>query len=262
MRNQKHRRVVGPKVQQMAAVAAAAMMFIIAQPATADVTVSPETVTAVEMSNTDVNRVVCSNGVVNDAFFSQEKGVTVTNNGSSAFVKFLIKRDGVNPDIYASARAEFYIVCDGAVYTLMATPKKIGAQTIWLAPGAKERIDKNLAEYGPQVEEDRAVSLTMAVMQDQIPDSYRVSQTGYQDMIWYENVVPDAKVAKRRDVRVEGIGFTLTEYWIQPDYDLQLDEGMLLNEWFGNAIFAITFDSLNGKANRVSRAFVVNRGSP
>ena len=62
--------------------------------------------------------------------------VTVTNNGSSAFVKFLIKRDGVNPDIYATARAEFYIVCDGAVYTLMATPKKIGAQTIWLAPGA------------------------------------------------------------------------------------------------------------------------------
>ena len=238
-------------------VACAAAPFAIA-----DVTVSPETITAVDMSNTDVNRVVCSSGVVNDAFFSQEKGVTVTNNGSSAFVKFLIKRDGMNPDVYASARAEFYIVCDGAVYTLMATPKSIGAQTIWLAAGAKERIDRNLAQYGPQVEEDRAVTLTMAVMQDRIPDSYRLTQTAYEDMIWYQQVVPDAKVAKRRDVRVEGIGFTLTEYWIQPDYDLQLDEGMLLNEWFGNEIFAITFDSLNGKANRVSRAFVVTRGAP
>lgn len=257
----KHKRYVGHTVR-CALCVASVLVLVVSQSASADVTVSPETVTAVEMSNTDVNRVVCSNGVVNDAFFSQEKGVTVTNNGSSAFVKFLIKRDGVNPDVYASVRAEFYIVCDGAVYTLMATPKKIGAQTIWLAPGAKERIDRNLAEYGPQVEEDRAVSLTLAVMQDQIPDSYRVSQTGYDDMMWYENVVPGAKVAKRRDVRVEGIGFTLTEYWIQPNDDLQLDEGMLLNEWFGNAIFAITFDSLNGKANRISRAFVVNRGSP
>ena len=259
---QRHKRIVGRTMRRTSTALAAMLVFVAAQGALADVTVSPETVTAVEMSNTDVNRVVCSNGVVNDAFFSQEKGVSVTNNGSSAFVKFLIKRDGVNPDIYATGRAEFYIVCDGAVYTLMATPKKIGAQTIWLAPGAKERIDRNLAEYGPQVEEDRAVSLTMAVMQDQIPDSYRVSQTGYDEMMWYENVVPDAKVAKRRDVRVEGIGFTLTEYWIQPNYDLQLDEGMLLNEWFGTAIFAITFDSLNGKANRISRAFVVNRGAP
>lgn len=253
-----HKRIIG----RMSTVLAATLYLLVTQSAFADVTVSPETVTAVEMSSTDVNRVVCSNGVVNDAFFSQEKGVTVTNNGSSAFVKFLIKRDGVNPDIYATARSEFYIVCDGSVYTLMATPKKIGAQTIWLAPGAKERIDRNLAEYGPQVEEDRAISLTMAVMQDQIPDSYRVSQTGYDQLAWYENVVPDAKVAKRRDVRVEGIGFTLTEYWIQPSYDLQLDEGMLLNEWFGSSIFAITFDSLNGKANRISRAFVVTRGSP
>lgn len=235
--------------------------LLLGQSAIADITVAPETVTAVEMSNTDVNRIVCSNGVVNDAFFSQEKGVTVTNNGSSAFVKFLIKRDGINPDIYASARAEFYIVCDGVVYTLMATPKKIGAQTIWLTPGAGERIERNLAEYGPQVEEDRAVSLTMAVMQDRIPDSYRVAQTAYEDMVWYEQVIPDAKVSKRRDVRVEGIGFTLTEYWIQPDHDIQLDEGMLLNPWFGNQIFAITFDSLNGRANRISRAFVVTRRS-
>ena len=173
-----------------------------------------------------------------------------------------IKRDGDNPPIHPPARAPLSTASDGDLDTLKAPPKKTGAPTSWLAPGAKERIDRNLAEYGPQVEEDRAVSLTMAVMQDQIPDSYRVSQTGYEDMMWYENVVPDAKVAKRRDVRVEGIGFTLTEYWIQPDYDLQLDEGMLLNEWFGTSIFAITFDSLNGKANRISRAFVVNRGTP
>ncbi len=227
----------------------------------ADVTVSPETVTAVEMSNTDVNRVVCSNGVINDAFFSQEKGVTVTNNGNSAFVKFLIKRDGVNPDVYATARSEFYIVCDGAVYTLMATPKEIAAQTIWLAPGAQERIQQNLAEFGPQVEEDRAVSLTMAVLKDEIPDSYRVAETAFENMVWYENVVGYSKVAKRRDVRVEGIGFTATEYWIQPDRDLTFDEGMLLNAWFGDSIFAITFDSLQGRQGRITRAFVVNRSA-
>ena len=135
----KHNRLVRRTVRCALSAATAALTLVATQTASADVTVSPETVTAVEMSSTDVNRVVCSNGVVNDAFFSQEKGVTVTNNGSSAFVKFLIKRDGVNPDIYASGRAEFYIVCDGAVYTLMATPKKIGAQTIWLAPGASLR---------------------------------------------------------------------------------------------------------------------------
>lgn len=227
----------------------------------AEVTVQAEAITAVEMSNRDVNRIVCSDGVINDAFFSEEKGITVQNDGRNSFVKFLIKRDGVNADSYASQRAEFYVVCGGHVYTLMVTPKDIVGQTIRLTPGASERIEDNLAVFGPQVEEDRAVSLTLSVLQDQIADSYRLTETAVEDLIWIEEVIPHARIAKRREVQVEGIGLTLREYWIRPNQDMLFDEGMLLTSFFGESIFAITFDSLNGKANRLSRAFVINRSS-
>lgn len=227
--------------------------------ALADVTVVPETIAAVEMSNRDVNRIVCSSGVVNDAFFSEEKGVTVSNQGNNSFVKFLIKSDGVNPDQYAVGRNEFYIVCDGEVYTLMVTPKDIVGQTIRLVPGARDRIEQNIAKFGPQVEEDRAVSLTLAVMRDEIPASFRVRETSNQDLLWQESLIEGARLAKRRVVRVEGLGLTLTEYWIQPTQDITLDEGMLLDPYFGQSIFSITLESLNARAHQVTRAFVVNR---
>ena len=119
----------------------------------------------------------------------------------------------------------------------------------------------NLAVFGPQVEEDRAVSLTLSVLQDRIPDSFRLTETAVKDLKWLEDVMPNARIAKRRDVHVEGIGLTLSEYWIRPKRDMLFDEGMLLDAHFGHSIFAITFESLNGKANRITRAFVINRGS-
>ncbi len=234
---------------------------LIAGPASADVTVRAESVTAVEMSNRDVNRIVCSDGLINDAFFSEEKGIMVQNDGRNSFVKFLIKRDGISPDAYASHRAEFYVVCGGQVYTLMVTPKDIIGQTIRLMPGASERIADNLAVFGPQVEEDRAVSLTLSVIQDRIQDSFRLAETAIEDLNWVEDLIPDSRIAKRRDVHVEGIGLMLTEYWIRPKRDMLFDEGMLLDPHFGHSIFAITFESLNGKANHITRAFVINRGS-
>ena len=237
------------------------MAVLIAWPVSADVTVRAESITAVEMSNRDVNRIVCSDGLINDAFFSEEKGIMVQNDGRNSFVKFLIKHDGINPDAYASHRAEFYVVCGGQVYTLMVTPKDIIGQTIRLMPGASDRITDNLAVFGPQVEEDRAVSLTLSVLQDRIPDSFRLTETAVKDLKWLEDVMPNARIAKRRDVHVEGIGLTLSEYWIRPKRDMLFDEGMLLDAHFGHSIFAITFESLNGKANRITRAFVINRGS-
>ena len=122
------------------------MAVLIAWPVSADVTVRAESITAVEMSNRDVNRIVCSDGLINDAFFSEEKGIMVQNDGRNSFVKFLIKHDGINPDAYASHRAEFYVVCGGQVYTLMVTPKDIIGQTIRLMPGASDRITDPLCQ--------------------------------------------------------------------------------------------------------------------
>ena len=227
----------------------------------AEVSVRPEVIATLEMSNRDVNRIVCTAGVINDAFFSEEKGITVQNDGANSFVKFLIKRDGINPDLYASQRAEFYVVCAGQVYTLMVTPKNIIGQTIRLLPGEGNRIEQNLALFGPQVEEDRAVSLTLSVLKDQIPDSLGRREIAFQDLEWIEAVIADASVARRREVRVEGIGLKLTEYWLRPSKAMQFDEGMLLRPWFGDSIFAITLESLQGRAGRITRAFVVERGA-
>ncbi len=99
------------------------------------------------------------------------------------------------------------------------------------------------------------------MLQDRIPNSFRLAETAIEDLNWLEDLIPDSGIAKRRDVHVEGIGLTLSEYWIRPNQDMLFDEGMLLDAYFGHSIFAITFESLNGKANRITRAFVINRGS-
>ena len=53
------------------------------------VTVLPEISQTVELSNTDVNRFICTDNI-QDVVYSKEKGVVVKYSGKNAFVKFQI----------------------------------------------------------------------------------------------------------------------------------------------------------------------------
>jgi len=57
--------------------------------------IAAEMPTIVQLSNRDINRIVCS-GPMSDLIFSEEKGVTGHFSGNSAFIKFKAKRSTGN----------------------------------------------------------------------------------------------------------------------------------------------------------------------
>jgi len=216
----------------------------------------PEVVTPVQMSNRDMNRIVCTSGDINDAYFSAEKGVTVKNEGSSSYVKFLIKPD-VYGQQYVVARTELYVVCDGDVYTLMVSPRDIPGQTVRLSSGRRNSIGKNVELLGGLAEEERAVNLTMGALQDDIPSSFEVVES--KTLVWINHIFRDISVAKRREIQVEGFDLYLTEYGVKAKRDITLNETLFLNTFFGNTIFAVTLDNQNLKKGQVARAFIIEK---
>jgi len=85
--------------------------------------IAPEMPTIVQLSNRDINRIVCS-GPMSDLIFSEEKGVTGHFAGNNAFIKF--KAEELNGLLtYAETPSELFVVCNGAVYTLIADNKQL-----------------------------------------------------------------------------------------------------------------------------------------
>ena len=221
--------------------------------------VSPESVTSVDLSNRDVNRIVCEDGDINDNFFSEEKGAIVSNQGKNSFIKFRQKHDGLHKPEYISARNEFYVVCAGQVYTLMVAPKNIAGQTVRLSGGRSGEIYQNLELLGPLAEEDRAVQLTMRVMKDDIPEGFTVKPASFAAASWRGGVLPQAEVQKVREVRVDGIGLTLHEYLLRATSETSFSEVDVLQPYFGDSIFAVSIFPLSLRQGQVARLFVVSK---
>lgn len=220
--------------------------------------IKPEVVTPVEMSNRDVNRVVCTTGNINDVYYSQEKGVTVTNDGRNAYVKFLIKNDGID-ESHVTIRNELYIVCNGDVYTMMVTPKDIPGKTYRLSSGLTNAMFDNVELLGPMAEEERALYLTLAVLKDDMPESFREVKQRQYSKDWRNDLIQGAVVSQERTVEVDGMGLFLTEYYVKADRALYLKESDFLQRYFGENIFAITVEPLSLKAGQTARVFVVQK---
>jgi len=92
--------------------------------------VSPDAVTAVKMSASDVNRITCPVDIT-DVVYSEEKGVQIKAVGKNAFVKFLVRKLG-SKEVYSSTPADLYIVCGDKVYSIIAFPLKIPSVTVYL----------------------------------------------------------------------------------------------------------------------------------
>jgi conjugal transfer pilus assembly protein TraK len=111
----------------------------------ADSVITAEVPATVELSNRDVNRIVCP-GQMNDLIFSQEKGLTGHFAGNNAFIKFKIE-DAGGERIYAEEPSELFVVCSGAVFTLLATPRDMPSVTLRLAAPQGETFKQNFAHY-------------------------------------------------------------------------------------------------------------------
>lgn len=224
-------------------------------------TVHPDMPKTVTLSNTDVNRIVCKDGLVNDVFYSQEKGLTVVNKDGNAFVKYLVKS---TPDgnEYVTTSTELHIVCDGKTYTLIAQPSQVNAKTIVLTGGIKGRVSKNIAEYGGLDHEERILSLTRQVYRNEIDDNLvvkhktkriKIAADGRSNSGFYESF----DVTETRQVLMEGVNLKATEYQLTALFDVKLEETDFLRHELGHSIAGITLSKRALKSGESARLIVV-----
>ncbi|OHT21652.1 type-F conjugative transfer system secretin TraK [Edaphosphingomonas haloaromaticamans] len=222
----------------------------------------PDQTSRIRLSNRDVNHLVCVGGEIDDVKFSAEKGLAVERGGSDAWIKFLVLETedmGAKTRTYVTTPSEFFVSCNGAIYPLYAEPADIPAQTVTLVPGGAQRARSNDALLGPLVEEERAVGIALAILQDRVPASFsEVAPSGDRLIL---ASLPGASLSERRRLEVEGMGLSVSEYLVRANAAMALDERDFLDAMLGADIFAITIDRLTLGPNETARLIVVRRSA-
>jgi conjugal transfer pilus assembly protein TraK len=223
----------------------------------------PDQTSRIRVSNHDINHVVCEGGDIEDVKFSSEKGITVEKGGSDAWVKFLVKETddgtGMVTRTYVTAPSEFFVSCNGANYPLYAEPADIPAQTVVLVQGAAQRARTNTDLLGPLVEEERAVSITLAILDDRVPASFAEVAPAVGPIRLAG--LPTAMLVEHRRLDIEGSGLSGSEYFVRALVALTLDERSFLDPALGAGIFAVTFDRAQLAAGETARLIVIRRGA-
>lgn len=223
-------------------------------------TIMPEEITHVTLSNTDANRVVCTNGLMNDVFFSTDKISKVPLNGRYGHIKFPVMKKGEELS-YVNKKAEFHFICDGVAYTLIASPKQVTAKVIYLGDSRLDTANSNLNMMGHMPLEEQGIYLTTKTLTNDIPESFIVNQVKSNEMVWLDNVVKNTSIALVKSVRVEGIGLRLKEYVIKSNQTQYLDEKRFIKPQFSRSISHITVDPQHIEKGQTSRLFIVERAN-
>ena len=224
-------------------------------------TLLPETTTKVYLSNRDVNRIICQNGPIRDVVYSREKGMTVKTHENNAFVKFLMAADpAYGHMMYSDTPSEIYVVCgaDSLVYTLIAEPKNIPAQTIELASRKKD-IRNTLSVFEGLAFEKKILHLIQAAYKDEVADSFSVSMVN-QPL----NLFRDMDVLFARQVIADGEGLALKEFIISVkptsrEKSIRLEESFFLVPEITQKPLGIALERMNLAMGQVSRLFVVEK---
>lgn len=232
-----------------------------------DIVVAPETATPTPLSNTDINRIVCANGQINDVYYSEEKGMKVSYKGANAFVKYLIKVES-NAQRLVTQSTEIIVVCAGEVYTLIAQPQKIDTVTVRLAGGNKKRVKDNIAALEAIPLEQRVINLIQAAYKDEIPDSFVVANEPTDPAIRVPlpgdgrsaRLFEEIEYKKRRTIRIDGMGLFLTEYIVGARKKVELKETEFLLPEFGSGIIGVSMDPLKLDPGQSGRLFIVEKG--
>jgi len=219
--------------------------------------VLPEITTQVRLSNSDINRVICPVDI-KDVIYSEEKGLTVNLSGKNAFVKFLVvKKDG--KDLYSMVPSELYFVCDGAVYTMIASPARIPAQTVQLTPGKAGTAKKNMELYGELPFEKKIITIVKRVYMNDVPDSFTKTVVGRK-----MDLFKDLEVTLRATYAIEGEGLRVKEFEVRiPPTNTVQSISFKENDFLRTEVslhpVAVSVESMTLKKGETSRVFVVER---
>lgn len=229
------------------------------------VTVRPDGLQRVVISNKDVNMIMCRDSTITDRTFSEEKPLTYKKSPSSdhiAFIKVLSQKQG--NDVYLhSGEIELYITCGTVVYSMILIPEAINTQKIILEPGKKAALKTNIKLFSDMPIEDAATSLIDKVQFNSVlPDSFTVinsNDTSWIDLVAgkkSDKVLP-IKVKLIKRVSPDGIGMEVYEYLVFATEDFSLNEFDFA--YLTQNAFAIRLANSQLKKHGVTKAFIVER---
>jgi len=239
------------------------LLVVMGSPVIANEIIKPEVTTAVTLSSTDVNRIFCASGEINDVFYSQEKGLKIHSKGQNAWVKYLIRMKD-NRQQLITKPTEIHIVCNGEVYSIVAKPEPGDTRTIRLGAPRTDRIKANLSLMGGMDLEEQVLMLTQSAYKDDLPEGFSVTQSTRQISVAptqteLERLFKAIKIVERRIIRVEGIGMRLKEYTVDAEHTVDMLETDFLQPSLGSEILGVTVHPLKLGPGEQARLFVVER---
>ncbi len=221
----------------------------------APIVVQPEQTTYVEMSNTEVNRISCSD-VISDIAKPPGRHIEPNYVGKNAFITFPIMKQG-DTITYASDSARLFISCGGSVYDIIAVPKKSKETSpIYLAPPKGNALKENIARLGGLDHEERCLKILNEIRTGKTPETYILRTT--------ERTVklsPDLRIIQTRQWDIEGVGIRVNEFDVTAlpgrSERLALTEKYFYKKGIGKKVVAISLERLNLDPGQSTRMFVL-----
>ncbi|HHJ63321.1 MAG TPA: hypothetical protein ENJ61_00275 [Aquifex aeolicus] len=170
----------------------------------------------VEISLTDVNRIVCSSEITG-VVYSKEKSIEIKRKGRNAWVKILPTKKGEKIE-YPSYPREVYIECGGLVFSLILLPRKIPAATVVLKVPHEDDARAREFEKKAGSYEKLILSLIRHAYREVPPPGYRVKKENRKVREFKEL---DLYLLKS----YEGSRYVIEEYLITAKEDVHLTEG-------------------------------------
>lgn len=226
--------------------------------------VLPETTTSVAVSSVDTNRIACP-GDIQDVVYSGEKGFDVKYSGQNAFLKFKVKVDPSRDpkdgkEVYASKPVELYVVCDEQIYTLIAYPKRLPAQTIRLAGGKGKAMEANRAHFEGLPFEKMIMALVRELYTGTHPESYLVTEKDEKIDLGLQ-----LDVRLKRIFVIEGMGLQVKELHVTYLHSRDLggvelvEQDFLRREVTSQAVAVAIVDKATLMPGETTKVYVVER---
>lgn len=227
---------------------------LIASKVNAAAYVLPEAPTAVNLSNTDVNRIHCQ-GPVKDVLVSEEKGVITKVVGNDLFIKYKVMITPDGKERYTTKTNDAYVICAGATYSLVINPKPITGQTIILKGPAKNIAKNEKLFRGKDIEEMYSFILK-AIYKDDLPESFSVKDSDGSILHPY---FKNLDIRQRRSIRIEGEGLSVNEFIVTAKSTVNLIEQDFLIEGFVKKPVFIAIEPRNLKKGNQARLFIIEK---
>ncbi len=216
--------------------------------------VTPEKTTMIEMSNVDINRIVCPINI-QDVIFSEEKGVVVNVVGRNAFVKFKVKKVNENFE-YSKTPVDIHVVCGGKVYSIIAFPKKIPAVLVYLED--KETLLKSSLESISKLNfEERLVYYVKEIFAGRVPFEAEPEKVNVK-----HNVFKDLEIVELVRYVIEGEGIVLKFFslkYVGNDNYIDLNERLFLKKELTVSPLAVSLSKLRLSKGETAELIIIEK---